>query len=237
MSSSEGRVRLVDRRRTIVRQPGLVREQVAQRDERRVARRIDQARQFGQVLLCGLVERQFAGVAELQDGQGREALRDGSETEDGVRIDGHLRLEVTNAVALRPDQLAVDHQAHREAGEHRLLRGLREVRVEPRHDGKELLLAPRIGERRERRRGLGEARRHRRRRCRSRNRGRRGLRGRRRDLRRRRDARGEEERDDQRGSAHGLAVYSVVDDADESCTRRERSSLPRTSRLTSRIVF
>ena len=63
-----------------------VRQQMTDRDARRVARRILQRLQLGHIALRGIVERQLAVVAQLQDRHCGEAVRHRCDAKDGVLV-------------------------------------------------------------------------------------------------------------------------------------------------------
>src|SRR6476646_9285566 len=92
------------------------------RDARRIGRRILQPLQLRHVPLGWIVQRQFAGVAELQDRHGREALRHRRDTENRVAIDWTLRRQFAESRDARMSELAVDDDAPGGAGYVRLFR-------------------------------------------------------------------------------------------------------------------
>ena len=56
-----------------------------------------------------IFQRELSFLGELQDGDGRELLRDGCDIEEGVAVDGHFRVDVGDAVAFVKDDLVALH--------------------------------------------------------------------------------------------------------------------------------
>lgn len=71
----------------------------------------------GQVTGHGIGQGKTALIAELEDGQGGEALGHGSDAEPGVRADGDLFVDLGGAVGEGVDEFAVDDDAVDEAGD------------------------------------------------------------------------------------------------------------------------
>src|SRR5687768_10136248 len=69
----------------------------------------------------GVVDREGAGVPELEDGEGGEGLGDGADAEGGVGRDGLLLLDVAVAEAQLVDGVAAGRDGEREAGDGVLL--------------------------------------------------------------------------------------------------------------------
>ena len=85
-----------------------VREQVADGDLRRIVRGVPEAGEFGHIPLRRVVEREEAGVAELEDGERREALRHRRDAEHGARIDGGACRHVAESGRARMHEPPVD---------------------------------------------------------------------------------------------------------------------------------
>jgi PAS domain S-box-containing protein len=92
-------------------------EELADRQRRRIARGVGQAGELLDVLRHGILEREPPLVAQLQDGEGGEALGHGSDAKGGVESGGRIGGDVAHAEPLAMGQLAVDHDAESEAGE------------------------------------------------------------------------------------------------------------------------
>ncbi len=71
----------------------------------------------GQVPGHGIGQGKTSFVAELEDGQGGEALGHGSDAEPGVRADGDLFVDLGGAVGEGVDEFAIDDDAVDEAGD------------------------------------------------------------------------------------------------------------------------
>ena len=93
-----------------------VREQIAHTNLRRVVRRVFPPAQLRHVRFDGCIERELALVPELQDRQRRERLRHRRDAEQGVRVDGTLRVHVLHAGALHVHQPAILHDSPHHAG-------------------------------------------------------------------------------------------------------------------------
>ena len=97
--------------RVVLGKTGRHAEQVAEGDFGCVGGgRFDRA-EFREVFLNGVLERQFAGVAEFEDGQRSEGLRHRGDAEGGARIGGNFFLEVGEADVARVEELSVEHDA------------------------------------------------------------------------------------------------------------------------------
>ena len=92
-----------------------LREEVAQRHRRRRRERIAHA-ELGQVLRHWIVEPELARIAQLQDRRRGEELGDRPDAIERGGGGGPARLEVGEAVAVRPHQLLIVHDRDRETG-------------------------------------------------------------------------------------------------------------------------
>ena len=84
---------------------------MAQRESRRIRGGIVQRLQFRQEFLDRIIQRELAGIAQLQDGDGREALRHGSDAEDAVRLHLGTGGYIAQSAGADMRHLAVDHDA------------------------------------------------------------------------------------------------------------------------------
>ena len=93
-----------------------VRQQVPDRDPRRVGRRVAEGLQLRNVSLGRIVERQLARITELENRHRREALGHRRDAKDRVDVDRRLGLDVAHAHRALVRELAIDHDAPRRAG-------------------------------------------------------------------------------------------------------------------------
>ncbi len=100
-----------------------VREQMANGDG------LPARRPGGEELLQRIGERQLAILDQQHDRRRRELLADRPRLEDGAIGDGHLVLEIGDAIAFRRDHLAAPHDRHGDAGNALLFHVRRDDRV------------------------------------------------------------------------------------------------------------
>ena len=72
--------------------------------------------QFGYVFFSGIIKRKLAGVAQLEDGHGGEALGHGSNAEDSIACYWLLVGQIAKSASTDVRHLAVDHDAPGRAG-------------------------------------------------------------------------------------------------------------------------
>ena len=93
-----------------------MRQQVPDRDPRRVGRRVAEGLQLRNVSLGRIVERQLARITELENRHRREALGHRCDAKDRVCVDRRFGLDVAHAHRALVRELAIDHDAPRRAG-------------------------------------------------------------------------------------------------------------------------
>lgn len=100
----------------------------------------------GQVTGYGIRQGKPSGIAELEDGEGGEALGHGGDAESGIGPDGQLFPDVGGAVGEGMNELPVDNDAVDEAGD-MIGGGVGAIEgVELGRQGEDAALAIRIGE-------------------------------------------------------------------------------------------
>ena len=93
-----------------------VRQQMPDRDPRRVRRRVAEALELRNVSLGRIVERQLARIAKLENRHRREALGHRRDAKDRVGVDRRFGLDVAHAHRALVRELAIDDDAPRRAG-------------------------------------------------------------------------------------------------------------------------
>ena len=137
--------------------PFRVCQQMADGDARRVGRRVAEVLELRDILLGGIVERQLARIAKLEDRHRREALGHRRDAKDRVRVDWRLRRDVAHTHRSLVRQLAVDDDAPRGAWCMDRRGVLRQDAIDVRERRRELRAALRVAERRRRRDCLPES--------------------------------------------------------------------------------
>ena len=105
-----GRVELLVAPGIVLGEAGRMGQEMPDRDHRRVPARIGESPQLRHIPLGRVVERQHAGIPQLQDRQRGEALGHRGDAEDGTGVHRGAARELPDATRGHVHQLAIDEQ-------------------------------------------------------------------------------------------------------------------------------
>ena len=97
--------------RVVFRETGRVREQVSQRDARRIVGRVTQSTELRDIPLRRIIERQLALVAQLEDRHRGERLGHAGDAEHRIALHRSGALHIPQAGGAEVRQAAIDHDA------------------------------------------------------------------------------------------------------------------------------
>jgi hypothetical protein len=138
--------------RDVVRQSRAVGHQIPDEDRGMLAGRVDHTLNLWKVERDRIVEPEFPGIAQLEQRQTGDDLVDRTDAIDGVLVDRLSGGQVANAVPVRPDEVPVVYDAHRQSRNARLVKVFLELTFDLRE---QLLDSPLHGRRLEVDRGRG----------------------------------------------------------------------------------